>query len=227
MAAALWSQAESRRVAAELSEAGIPALMLKGPDLQQRLYGTPAAYASEDVDVLVPRRLAARARAVLTRDGWRFEPENGVLWRLSAAATYVRQGFRLDLHWGLHAAHLPAWTLRRLEDRLWRGARVGDSGFLEPDAPLAARVPRRSRRRSSVLPRGMGRERGCAAALIDDWQEVKRIARRCRVEGAVLRALKGRISDDEPVLDGSSEQLLWYATWISRGHFLPHGSGTP
>ena len=92
VAAALWSQAESRRVAVELSGAGVPALMLKGPDLQQRLYGTPAAYASADVDVLVPRRLASRARAVLARDGWRFEPENGVLWRMSAAATFVREG---------------------------------------------------------------------------------------------------------------------------------------
>jgi hypothetical protein len=108
VAAALWSQAESRPVSVELSGAGVPALMLKGPDLQQRLYETPATYSSDDVDVFVPRRLAARARAVLAREGWRFEPGNGVLWRLSAAATYVRQGFRLDLHCGLHAAHLPA-----------------------------------------------------------------------------------------------------------------------
>ena len=221
VAAALWSQAESRRVAVELSGAGVPALMLKGPDLQQRLYGTPAAYASADVDVLVPRRLAARARAVLARDGWRFEPENGVLWRLSAAATYVRQGFRLDLHWGLHAAHLPAWTLRRLEDRLWSGARVGASGFLEPDPPsllvfLAVHAEGHRYARAE-----WGENVGAAAALIDDWQEVKRIARRCRVEGAVLRALKGRISDDEPVLDGSLGALLWYATWVFRGHFLP------
>ena len=33
VAAALWSQAESRRVADELSVVGVPALMLKGPDL--------------------------------------------------------------------------------------------------------------------------------------------------------------------------------------------------
>jgi methylase of polypeptide subunit release factors len=221
VATALWSQAESRRVAAELSDAGVPALMLKGPDLQQRLYGTPAAYASGDVDVLIPRRLAARARDVLARQGWRFEPENGVLWRLSAAATYAREGFRLDLHWGVHAAHLPAWTLRRLEDRLWSGARVAASGFLEPDPPsllVYLAVHAEGHRYAREV---WGENVGAAAALIHDWHDVKLIARHCRVEGAVLRALRGQVSDDTPILDGSLGAVLWYATWVSRGHFLP------
>ena len=219
VAAALWSQAESRRVAVELSVAGVTALMLKGAGPAAAPLRTPAANASDNVDVLVPPS-ARGARAVLARDVWRFRPVNGVLWPLSAAATYVRQGSRLDLHWELHAAHLPAWTLRRLEDQLWSGpARVIQ--VPRAGSSVAARVPRRSRRRSWVLPRGVGRDLGAAGVLIDDWQEVKRIPRRCHVEGGVLRALKGRISDDEPVLDGSLEALLWYATWISRGHFLP------
>src|SRR5688500_7668841 len=46
VATALWSQAESRRLASALRDARIPAMVLKGPDLQERLYGTPAAYAS-------------------------------------------------------------------------------------------------------------------------------------------------------------------------------------
>ncbi len=134
IAHALWVQAEGRKAAAELRPAGIPVLLLKGPDLQARLYGTPAAYASGDVDVLIPPRMAPRARAALIQAGWIFSPDNGVLWRFSRAAAFDREGFRLDLHWGLHAAHLPAWSLRSLERRLWEGARIGPSGMREPDA---------------------------------------------------------------------------------------------
>ena len=48
-ALALWARAEARKVADDLGGIGIPVLMLKGPDLQMRLYGTPVAYASGTV----------------------------------------------------------------------------------------------------------------------------------------------------------------------------------
>ena len=68
-ALALWAQAEARKVANDLGAIGIPVLMLKGPDLQMRLYGTPMAYASGDVDVLVPGSHVERARAALGQSG--------------------------------------------------------------------------------------------------------------------------------------------------------------
>src|SRR5687767_3344328 len=108
---AMWARAEGQRLAAELRYVGVPVLLLKGPELQERLYGTPAAYESSDIDVLVHPDNAAAARAALIANGWSFEADNGVFWRLSAAATFERSGFRADLHWGLHAAHLPAWSL--------------------------------------------------------------------------------------------------------------------
>ena len=132
-ALALWSQARTRHAAADLGRARIPVLLLKGPDLQDRLYGTPAAYPSGDVDILVPRRLRARARRALVRAGFRFDPSNGVLWRMSAAASYERKGFFLDLHWGLHAGHLPSWCFRSLERDLWANAMPGAHGMFEPD----------------------------------------------------------------------------------------------
>src|SRR6266487_3904654 len=101
VALALWAQAQGRALARELTSAGIPVLMLKGPELQARLYGTPAAYQSGDVDVLVPRERADRARRVLEAHGWAFARENGVLWRVADQATYARDGFWLDLHLGL------------------------------------------------------------------------------------------------------------------------------
>ena len=69
-AAVLDTQAALRRTAKELSASRIPVLLLKGPDLQMRLYGTPIAYRSGDVDILVPRGDAKRARDLLVKKGW-------------------------------------------------------------------------------------------------------------------------------------------------------------
>lgn len=219
---ALWEQAESRRLGGELREAGIPVLLLKGPDLQQRLYGTPAAYPSSDVDVLVPRSAAGFVRRQLKTRGWRFEPGNGVLWHLSAAATFERDLFRADVHWGLHAAHLPARSLRPLEDALWRSARPGLSGFLEPDPEallvfLAVHVVGHRFER----PEWQENVRR-ASEQIGDWNKVWRIARRARVRSAVLAALRPQQDGTRlPVLDGMRGRAVWYASYMLRGHPLP------
>ena len=219
---ALWGQAESRRLREELEMLGIPVLLLKGPDLQQRLYGTPAAYMSGDVDVLIPRWEAQRARRTLEAAGWKFDTENGVLWKLSAAATFERSGFSADVHWGLHAAHLPAWSFRRLEDALWHGAERGQSGFLEPDPEtllvfLAVHVVGHGFAR----PEWQENVRR-AADLVADWSRVWRIARVAHVSRAVQAALG---SQEEgvtlPVLDGVAGRAVWYATFVLRGHILP------
>ena len=189
-ALALWSQARTRHAAADLGRARIPVLLLKGPDLQDRLYGTPAAYPSGDVDILVPRRLRARARRALVRAGFRFDPSNGVLWRMSAAASYERKGFFLDLHWGLHAGHLPSWCFRSLERDLWANAMPGAHGMLEPDLESLIVF-------LAVHAAGHRFERGewsenvrAAAALNPDWRRVGEIARRARAVGAVRRVMR-------------------------------------
>jgi methylase of polypeptide subunit release factors len=222
VALALSSQAETRRLVRELGSGGVPVLLLKGPDLQQRLYGTPAAYVSGDVDVLIPRTAAKRARAILERAGWRFEPENGFLWRLSAAATFERQGFRADVHWGIHAAHLPAWSLRRLERALWKGASVGSSGAREPPpeslfvflAVHAAghRFERREWTRNVEL----------AAAGVRDWGQVWWLARDARLTEAVRSAMRPhRPGHTTPLLDGLTGRAIWYGTYVARGHVIP------
>jgi HemK-like putative methylase len=220
-ALALWAQAEGRKVADELGGIGIPVLMLKGPDLQMRLYGTPVAYASGDVDVLVPRSQVERARAALGQSGWIFSTDNGVLWRQSRAASFDSDGFRLDLHWGLHAAHLPAWSLRSLERRLWAGATRGSSGMLEPDPEsllvfLAVHVVGHRFERPQWTENVKR-----AAELVSDWDRVWVIARESRVEGAVRRALAEQEQHTRvPLLDGVSGQAIEALTWIGRGHFL-------
>ena len=220
VALSLWAQRETRRVVGELANARVPVMLLKGPDLQARLYGTPAAYTSGDVDLLVPRDRSGLARRVLERRGWRFSRGNGVLWQLSRAASFDREGFRVDLHWGLHAAHLPAWSLSSLERRLWRGARPTSGGMLEPDAEsllvfLAVHVVGHRFERpqwSENVHR--------AANLVDDWDEVWRIARHAHVSVAVQAALEGD-ARQRVVLDGAVGRLVSRVTWFTRGHFLP------
>jgi len=222
-ALALWSQARTRQAAADLDRARIPVLLLKGPDLQERLYGTPAAYPSGDVDVLVPRRLRARAQSVLVRAGFRFDPSNGLLWRMSAAASYERKGFFLDLHWGLHAGHLPSWCFRSLERDLWANAKPAAHGMLEPDLEsliVFLAVHAAGHRFERVE---WGENVRAAAALHPDWRRVGKIARRARAVGAVRRVMRlGEApAREQPVLDGAYGRFVSVFSWLGRGHFVP------
>lgn len=219
---ALRAQAEGRKLAHQLTSVGVPVLVLKGPDLQARLYGTPAAYPSGDLDVLVPRRAASLVREVLVSSGWRFSPGNGILWRLSAAATYERDGFFLDLHWGIHAAHLPAASLRPLEQALWERAALGPSGMLEPDAEsLLVFLAAHAVGHKFARPEWSENVRRCAA-LVEDWQEVWHLAGRARLVGAVRSGLRSDTTGGaQPVLDGVWGRMIWAGSWLVRGQFLP------
>ena len=220
VARALRSEADARDLATSLAQDGIPVLALKGPALQARLYGTPAAYPSGDVDLMVPRGQAREARRTMKRDGWSFEAGNGVLWRLSGAATYVRDEVRVDLHWGLHAAHLPARTLKRLEEALWAGARPGALGLLEPDPEsLLVFLAVHAAGHRFERPEWTENVRRCMF-LVKDWDVVWRIARQARVEQAVRSAVSGQPSVGR-ILDGTVGRAIWTATWVVRGHVLP------
>jgi HemK-like putative methylase len=197
-------------------------MLLKGPRLQERLYGTPAAYVSSDIDVLVPRNRARDARAALTDSGWTFEPENGVLWFLSAAASFERSGFRADLHWGLHAAHLPSRSLRSLERDLWRGAVPGPDGFLVPDdEPLFVYLAVHAVGHRFERPQWVENVHA-AAANVRSWDRVWRIAESARVTLAVRAAMEEQQPGElVPVLDGVVGRGVWYSTYALRGHVLP------
>lgn len=54
-----------------LGRRGLPALLLKGPALAERLYGDVSARLYEDLDLLVPRDRLPEAAAVLEEAGWR------------------------------------------------------------------------------------------------------------------------------------------------------------
>jgi methylase of polypeptide subunit release factors len=219
---AMWGQSEGHRLGRELAEAGIPVLLLKGPDLQQRLYGTPAAYPSGDVDVLVHRRDAAKARETMRLNGWRFEAENGVMWRLSAAASFEREGFRADLHWGLHAAHLPSFTLRPLERALWEGAERAQTGYSVPDSEslfvfLAVHAAGHRFERPYWVKNVYA-----AADQVRDWRRVWEIATASRLTRVVREAMaEQRPGTSIPLLDGPMGWVTWWTAFALRGHLIP------
>jgi hypothetical protein len=96
--------AETRRVVAELAEAGLPALLLKGSALACWLYPSPHLRESSDIDLLLGSRAdAERAAALCARLGYRIQHAPGsvgyeLLCRRQGPGTMP---FDLDIHWGL------------------------------------------------------------------------------------------------------------------------------
>jgi hypothetical protein len=115
------------RVLNLLSDAGIPAISLKGPALAQQLYGDPSLRTCGDLDILVPRSMVGRAVNLLRADGYKSEFSSGFFANLllrhdiEYALRRNDRGFELmvELHWGV------LWGGKAEEsvtDRLWADA---------------------------------------------------------------------------------------------------------
>lgn len=218
VATAAWSSLITRQVAADLARSTIPVLVLKGPPLQQRLLGHESAYESADVDVLVPRRQGRRARSCLRSAGWRFAPDNGLLWRLDRAVALERSRVVLDLHWGIHLGPLPPWTLGPLERALWSRASPTTDGWWEPrPEPLVVYLSLHAAAFGFSKPAGLLLVEAAAAA-VSDWAEVESLSRRLgawpAVEDALARTTAGPAGTSAqaplgpPLLSGWRGQVL-------------------
>jgi hypothetical protein len=188
VAAALRSMASVAALAEELAPLGIPLLVLKGPHVQRRLLGSPAAYISADVDLLVRRRDGGATRRHLRSTGWTFAAENGRLWRLDGAAAFGRDGVVVDLHWGLHAGLLPATALRPIEQAMWDSAEELTPNLVQPrlEALVAYLAVHHA-----VTP-SPGKARLLQAAAADptfDREETLALAARCRLRSTAGWAL--------------------------------------
>ena len=115
------------RVLKRLSDAGIPAIPLKGSALAQRLYGDPSLRVCVDLDILVPRSMVRRAFDLLRADGYASEFGPGffadLLFRHDIEYALRRQArgleLMVELHWGV------SWGGKLEEsvtDRLWADA---------------------------------------------------------------------------------------------------------
>ena len=214
LVSAVAFSAVGRTLARELEPLGIPVLVLKGPPLQRRLFGTDTAYRSADVDLLVHRRDARTVRRFLVRRGWVFSPENGLLWRVDRAAALAKDGVVVDLHWGLHAGTLSARRLAPLERAVWNGAVRSPEGWFEPRLEplvvyLAVHAAGRRYERAGTL-----RALRAACDLAGEWSEVEAVARRAGVSNIVSHAVavsRGEQAGPPPGVDdpwGRARQRL-------------------
>jgi hypothetical protein len=124
-------EALSARFAASLEEAGIRALVLKGPLQARRLHGDVGFRNSNDVDLLVSPRDLAAAADVLAGFGYAVDPDTPVRSHgLPDIHTVLRSSAaglpRIDLHWRVH------WYEERFSERLLADS-IRRGAFLEPE----------------------------------------------------------------------------------------------
>ncbi|MGH9225449.1 MAG: nucleotidyltransferase family protein [Acidimicrobiales bacterium] len=212
VAAAVQATAAGRELTAGLAAVGVPVMVLRGPPVQLRLLGSDAAYRSADLDLLIRPRHRRRAFEVLSKLGWRFASDNGVLWRLDRAAAFLRNGVTVDLHWGLHAFWVSPRHLRSLERAFWAGGSRTADGWHEP--PIEALVVY-----FAVHGAASGFHKPAASTLVKaasdlttDWAAVEALARDVHLWSTVQYAL-GRARGETPgppppIFDGAVRRFL-------------------
>ncbi len=124
-------EALSAEFVAGLEEAGIPALVLKGPLQARRLHGDVGFRFSNDIDLLVSRTHLAPAAEALTTFGYAVEPatplrSHGLPDIHSILRSRTVDLPRIDLHWRVH------WYEDRFSERLLANSRR-HGVFLEPE----------------------------------------------------------------------------------------------
>jgi hypothetical protein len=102
-----------RKLMPAFKEAGIPALVMKGPLHQRDIYGTYFSRVSSDVDLLVPQRCFNRASATLKQMGYRLPDKFETIWwrQFLGEQHFVDSGNPLgvvDLHWKVQQPGCPA-----------------------------------------------------------------------------------------------------------------------
>jgi hypothetical protein len=118
-------QARIIEIVKAFCQAGLEIILLKGADLQHRLYGNPEVRPMEDLDVLVSREDLSRAAPALAGIGYQLVPKYHDLapgyWQLLGEAVHYQnsqdEGFTVDLHWEIGAMmyyyRIPYAALRR------------------------------------------------------------------------------------------------------------------
>ena len=92
------------RLLAAWNAAGVRALVMKGTALAYDLYGSPAARSRADTDLLVPADQAARAKAILTEQGYAKGVLGGVNEKFALQQPWTLAlanggSHSIDLHW--------------------------------------------------------------------------------------------------------------------------------
>jgi len=113
---------------ARLSDARVPAIVLKGAALAQPVYGSLALRPMVDLDILIHRRDLARARAIIEKLGFRpmrLETHPGALVEHENELAFAKPGavtVELDVHWRLIDS--PFYQRELATEWFWSSARV-------------------------------------------------------------------------------------------------------
>jgi hypothetical protein len=197
-----------------LSDAGIPALPVKGPVMAAQLYGDPGLRPCEDLDLLVPESRIANALKVLTANGF-CRMQTLDLWQETRqihggwgqGLRKVDSSFSLEVSpWIVPRHFAPAEDAAAF---LARGGRItiGDRSFptLRPADLLVLLALHGAKH-------GWSRLQWVAdiAALVNrfpdiEWSEVASVARRCgsvRSVGVALRISRRLLGAGTPETDG-------------------------
>jgi hypothetical protein len=131
---------ETRRVCDLLQRAGVPARVLKGVPLSQRVYSDPSVREVGDIDLLIAAGMEETADNVLLSDGFhrndpaaRLTPRRRRSWR-KHGKTYTyrteRNDFEIDLHWRLFRnPHMPGNALADSGTMSGEQIRLGDTSL--------------------------------------------------------------------------------------------------
>lgn len=114
VAKALALNTATAKIVAAFRAASIPSILLKGPAITTRFYDEGERLYG-DIDLLVPRTVAASAEALLRQEGFTYQLEQGRSWEQNDHSRHWVHESRLpvDLHfrfWGVGAAHEEIWS---------------------------------------------------------------------------------------------------------------------
>jgi hypothetical protein len=114
-----WAQVEQQLppLVTALVRAGVSVAPIKGVAYAKTIYASPAERPMGDIDLLVPERQLAAARAVLREAG--FTPAEARL--LHHAEAWTKGNVAIDLHWNIIAAGRARIGL----DEIWSRAKPG------------------------------------------------------------------------------------------------------
>ena len=222
---------ELARVLAQLGEAGVPVMPLKGAALAESLYGDPALRVSADIDILVPPKYFIEAFRLIVSSGYqsRFTPPPllELLARYGKDCALVREDracvYPLQLHCGL------VWggpVERDLLEQIWseavRKTFYGVPAFaLSADWEFLYLAVHAARHGLTPLKWLVDLDRLCARGAVD-WEKVKEKARRLAWEGAVRSSLAAcaALLDTpvEPLFPGPLFPGPLFSSPLSRGN---------
>jgi release factor glutamine methyltransferase len=206
-------------ISAALAERGIPALLVRAPELGARM----ERHGGHDAHVLVRPGDGGSAAAALDGMDWSLAFGGVGSWRwVRCIGYYWDGGPSVHLHRGVSAAPLPPRALSRLERALWDGASAGPAGFLAPDPVWIAVFAATQAARPTPL-RGLWLADVAACRSASPWDGVEKAAASVGVGPAVSWARRrveehphGTRVPDGPLLAGPGGSAWSAAMWLRR-----------